>query len=226
MALPVLPEQGILLHIGPHKTGTTAIQGALAVARRQLSAQGILYPGTRLEHNQPAAAAIQRSLGWERQKLDRTLWTQLAAEVRASRSRVVLSSEVFCEASGDAARQIVAELDPARVQVVVTLRPLEELLPSSWQQYVKSGYRVRYDRWLASVLASRGARTVSPSFWSRNGHPALIQRWSDCVGPKNVIVVLVDSRNRRSLFDAFEGLLRLPAGMLASDRRGPPRTGR
>ena len=34
-----------LLHIGPHKTGTSAIQGALFLARERLAAQGVIYPG-------------------------------------------------------------------------------------------------------------------------------------------------------------------------------------
>ena len=42
----VLLEPGTrLVHIGPHKTGTTAIQGALHLARERLAAEGVVYPG-------------------------------------------------------------------------------------------------------------------------------------------------------------------------------------
>lgn len=34
----------LYLHVGPHKTGTTSIQGSLFAARAGLTAQGILYP--------------------------------------------------------------------------------------------------------------------------------------------------------------------------------------
>ena len=34
-----------LLHISPHKIGTSAIQGALYLARERLAAQGVVYPG-------------------------------------------------------------------------------------------------------------------------------------------------------------------------------------
>jgi hypothetical protein len=34
-----------LLHIGPHKTGSTAVQGAFHLARERLAAQGVVYPG-------------------------------------------------------------------------------------------------------------------------------------------------------------------------------------
>ena len=42
----VLLEPGTrLLHIGPHKTGTTAIQGALHLARERLAGERVVYPG-------------------------------------------------------------------------------------------------------------------------------------------------------------------------------------
>jgi hypothetical protein len=45
-SVEVLPEGAILLHIGPYKTGTTAIQQALFDRRHELAAHGVLYPGT------------------------------------------------------------------------------------------------------------------------------------------------------------------------------------
>jgi hypothetical protein len=220
--VPVLPDDAILLHIGPHKTGTTAIQGALAASRPQLADAGILYPGTRLEHNRPAAAAIQRSLGWEHRKVDRGQWLALADRVVKHSGRSIVSSEVFCEADADAARQIIDDLGRERVHVVVTLRPLEKLLPSNWQQYIKSGYRVAYPDWLTDVLESREKRPITPSFWIRNNHPEVIRRWIDAGGdPRRVLVVIVDSAHPRGLFDSFEDILQLPPNSLNADESGP-----
>ena len=50
-----IPERALLLHIGPHKTGTTAIQGLLAAARDDLAAHGVTYPGG------PAPTTMQRA---------------------------------------------------------------------------------------------------------------------------------------------------------------------
>ena len=44
-----------LLHIGPHKTGTTAIQGAFDLARARLAAHGVVYAGA---ERQPLLAAL------------------------------------------------------------------------------------------------------------------------------------------------------------------------
>ena len=217
-----LPPGSVLLHIGPHKTGTTAIQGALAAARPQLAEAGILYPGPKLEHNRQAAAAIRRAIGWDGDTLDRDRWSALTESVRSHDGRAVLSSEVFCEASAEAARQVVADLDPGRVRIVVTLRPLERLLPSSWQQYIKSGYRVTYEDWLENVLESREKRPITPSFWVRNNHPAVIRRWIEAVGSADkVAVVIVDRSRPRSLLDSFEAILQLPPGILEVDKSLP-----
>jgi hypothetical protein len=45
MAAVLLEPGARLLHIGPHKTGTTAIQGALHLARERLAVEGVAYPG-------------------------------------------------------------------------------------------------------------------------------------------------------------------------------------
>ncbi|MFN8125166.1 MAG: hypothetical protein U0R64_01450 [Candidatus Nanopelagicales bacterium] len=222
MTSPVLRDGGVLLHVGPHKTGTTAIQGALAAARPLLKRERILYPGRRLEHNRQAAAAIQRSLGWDRRRLDMAYWDTLVAQAARYPGRVVISSEVFCEADAESAARIVHDLGPDRVQVAVTLRPLEKLLPSNWQQYIKSGYRIRYEHWLENVFETREkSSAATPSFWVRNDHPAVIRRWSEVIGPENLVVVVVDSAEPRSLFDSFEDILQLPRNSLNADESGP-----
>ena len=48
-------EGALLLHIGPYKTGTTAIQQALHDARPSLRERGIIYPGK---------SRRQRRSGW------------------------------------------------------------------------------------------------------------------------------------------------------------------
>ena len=59
-----LPEGSVLLHIGPHKTGTTAIQGALAAARAELAEHGVTYPGHAGAHHAEARALRRHPAGW------------------------------------------------------------------------------------------------------------------------------------------------------------------
>jgi hypothetical protein len=61
--VPALPEDSVLLHVGVHKTGTTAIQAALANARPELVKSGVLYPGKRQAQHRSAMAATGRQWG-------------------------------------------------------------------------------------------------------------------------------------------------------------------
>ena len=48
---PKLPIVRIILHIGMPKAGSTALQAALAAARRPLGKAGVLYPKGAFNHN-------------------------------------------------------------------------------------------------------------------------------------------------------------------------------
>ena len=56
-----LPAGTRLLHIGPHKTGTTSIQGALFGAREKLPAYGVEFPATSRHPMQAVLAACSRT---------------------------------------------------------------------------------------------------------------------------------------------------------------------
>lgn len=207
-------DDAILLHIGVHKTGTTAIQGALQHSQEVLRDAGVLYLAAG-SHFAVSMSALGRRVGWDTgaRGFDRRKWLNVVREGRSHAGRCLLSSEVLCEADDVAASRVVEELGQERVQILITLRALEQLLPSTWQQYLKSGYRQPYDRWLRRVLESTSSRTT-PSFWRRNDHGRLVERWGALVGPENVAVLVVDSADHQRLFRDFEELLRLPGGAL------------
>ena len=51
---------------------------------------------------------------------------------------------------------VARDLGGDRVHVVVTLRNLGRLLPSSWQQYLKYGLTTPYEKWLTRRLRGTG----------------------------------------------------------------------
>ena len=211
----LLPEPSIVLHIGPPKTGTTAIQAAFHVARASVERQGVHYAGSRRH----SIAAIQAALGrrWIRGDAPPPIsaWHELRDEIHRSRApRVLLSSEFFADADPGRIRSVVDELGAERVQVVVTLRPLAKILPSQWQQYVQSGLRASYGPWLDAMLNQPGTK-LSPSFWHRHRSDSLIARWASVVGPDRVTAVVVDDTDREMILRTFERLLGLVGGTLA-----------
>jgi len=203
----------VLLHVGVHKTGTTALQAALFDARPALRDQGVHYPGRTRSHYMHGLAAIGRRRGWSNGGAvpREGLWTDLVATTaRSTDSRIIISGESFCEASVEQAAEIVEALGGERVKVVVTLRPLEQLLPSTWQQYVKAGSSLRYADWLDDVSRGPDApKPSTPSFWLRNEHGRQVAKWVSATSPDRVTVVVVDPSHRMGLFEDFEDLLGL-----------------
>ena len=207
-----------LIHIGPHKTGTTAIQGSFHAARERLADSDVVYAG---KGRQPVAgvnAALERGSPWGVPAPPPAAWQDLKWEINKAGDagkRVVLSSERLANANPAQAARIVDALGGEAVRIVVTLRPLAYLLPSAWQQWAQDGLHHTYSEWLNGLL--HPPYEMTPVFWKWHTHDALVERWADVVGLENVTVIALDPNNREMLFRAFEGLLDLPSGVLQPD---------
>ncbi|MFW6690070.1 hypothetical protein [Streptomyces sp. MAR4 CNX-425] len=207
-----------LLHIGPHKTGTTALQGAFHRARGTVREHGVVYAGPGRQAKDPAIAIARKDPTAE----EREPWEAFCTEAaEAGELRFFASSEFFATASAEAARAAVKELggDGADVHVVVTLRPLRKIMPSHWQQYVKHGLCESYDTWLDAMLRRPPYEDPTPDFWHIQRHDELIERWAAAAGAENTTVVVVDEAEPLWQFRVFEQLLDLPEGVLEPEER-------
>ncbi len=215
-----LPQDAILLHVGFHKTGTTALQSAFASTRSQLREAGVLYPGVLRSHHRAAMAVTDRTWGWgdkggrpPRAKY----WNDLVADSRGHAGRVMISSEALSLAKAAHLDRIIEDLGAERLHVVSTLRPFTKLLSSSYQQYLKYGLAMPYGQWLESAFANPPECPPSPNFWRRNDHAGVMERWAKRLGPERVRLVVLDDADRNGLFRTFEALLGLPEGLLVPD---------
>jgi len=209
-----LPDRAVLVHIGPYKTGTTAIQSSLHEHRRELVEAGVSYPGSYHRQMRPSWALLGRSRVGEAQVSERE-WDEMVDEVRAAEGRVVISSEDFSSARPGHVRKLVEDLGADRVHVLIVARRLDKLLPSAWQERVKSVNETRtYDAWLREVLSRQRSGGAAKVFWHNHGLDGLIQRWRDVL-PREQVIVLVTSEADRSLQPrTFERLLGLEEGLL------------
>ena len=207
-----LPEGTRLLHIGPHKTGTTSLQGALWTARDAMRAQGVRHAGsTRNPSNAVRAVTGQPSPYSETEPPPISYWERLVRELRSAREpRVVVSSEFFSWADAAAVQRIVDDVGPTTVHIVVTLRPIARILPSMWQQNVQAGQVNGFESWLESVL-----RRPEHPFWTLHRHDKLISRWAAVVGVDRVTAIVVDEQDHAFLPTTFERLLDLQPGTLS-----------
>jgi hypothetical protein len=209
-----------LVHVGPHKTGTTAVQGAFHRSRKLLRDHGVGYFGevAGVRHLRGALAVTQRRGLLGETVPDMIHWTRLVEQVAAEGDRrVLVSSEFFADAKDAVARQVVSELAGPRGHVVVTLRPLAKIMPSQWQQYVQNGQPMPYPDWLDGILNRPVSEAPTPTFWQRHRHDKLIARWAGAAGASNVTVVVVDESHPLMLLRTFESLLGLPDGFLVPE---------
>ncbi len=213
-AIQPLPEGGVLLHIGPPKTGTSALQGACHAYRDAMRAQGVRYAGRTQQSGQAAYAVLGREHPTLGEAPSAHHWKRLVSEVRTAKEpRVFVSSEFFAGADDAQIARIISELGEDRVHVALTLRPVSRILASRWQQNVQEGARYSFDQWLHWVFEQpdEGKGAI---FWSRQRHDRLAARWASVVGPERLSVVMVDEQNKSAIYQAFEALLNLQTGTL------------
>lgn len=215
-----LPPGAVLVHVGPYKTGTSAIQMALHTRRAELDDHGVAYPGTTYRHMRPSAAVLGRGpRGVGRVPIQE--WDQLVADVReAAPRRSVVSSEGFAAAKPEQVEQIADDLGRDHVHVLAVARRLDRLLPSVWQERVKSSNETRpYADWLDPVLAVDLDDRPAQAFWHAHGLSAFLEAWGAVLPPERIVLVVGDERDHRLLPRTFEHLLGLPSDFLRADDR-------
>ena len=162
----LLPEGTRLVHIGPHKTGTSALQGAFYLARRAAAAQGVHYAGPIASRRTPRTRSRPPATQQDPKALPSRPWRRLLAEIEAAReTRVVVSSEWFSDAT-PGIRLLVSGLDPDRVHIGIPSKGWPDAfhgdgLDLSGERAATSYAGVSTDR-VVGVLASRVRAASSP----------------------------------------------------------------
>jgi hypothetical protein len=219
----------LILHVGFHKSGTTALQESFHLNRKKLLEFGIDYSFIDAKaHHQYAWALTQRPWGWSKrggEKVSEKVWNKAAKQISESKvEKVLLSSEFFSELDGQKIRKIRYEIPNRNIKILFTLRPLAKLLPSSYQQYLKYGITAEYEDWLHSVLDKPGESKINPTFWRRHLHGQVVAKWVDVFGATNVTVLIVNESQPTFLFDEINKYLDLPANTLQSAESGSNRS--
>ena len=207
-----MSQKQLILHVGFHKSGTTALQEAFFAQRKELETQGVLYPSVGWQaHHRVAWAMARKRWGWKDRGGKTTpynTWTRMLWRIKLSKlDKVVLSSEFLSELTLDKIQLLKKQVKGRQVKVLFTLRPLVKLLGSSYQQYLKYGLKADYVTWLHSVLDVPGQSKLNPSFWKRNMHGDVVARWAEVFGVENVSVVIVDEQRPEFLFDSINDYL-------------------
>jgi hypothetical protein len=229
----------LTLHVGLKKTATTSLQIALAGARQQLAAEGVLYPGTPDLHHRLARSVKAAEAGDPRaERVARETLDAIATEARsAGLGHVVLSSEHLISASAGAVLRLRALLaaqwpELSEIAALCYVREPVAFATSMCQQSLKNGtirladffaapWPFTVAAWLSNYVGVFG----KDSLRLRQFHPDHLKQgdifrdFLDAIGlPDLTIPVAVQHRNR-SL--SWEGVL--VADALAGLRPGAAR---
>lgn len=182
----------VYIHIGTHRTGSTALQRFLAKSRNALAQQGIIYPETGHPDtnvsNQYGHHVLHWSLVGKYGDRSDQVWIDLQDEIdRRGGDRVVLSAEGFeGEGSGpgrvgrEQIQRITEYLAPHPVRVIVYFRPP--------LQFLKSAYRKR----VAMGTTYRSFPDFVEKMIPRSDYGALVSRWEKVEGIESVDIRLFE----------------------------------
>lgn len=179
----------LIIHIGWHKTGTTAVQNSCVMNSETLESQKVIFPETGLLHG--AHHRIPWSLQHEKRNPwalssghsheDASLVESMLAECRArGATTAIISSEEFCHLSEEEIRILSTFLAAEDLTVVAYLRSQDELLDSLYRMSVRwSEQRLceDFDEYLEHVLKA-----------SFVDYYNTISLWSQAFGTERVVL--------------------------------------
>ncbi len=132
----------VVLHVGPHKTGSTALQQMLLSRRAALAELGIVCPVTGW---QPFGHYDLVDILSGRKKAANL--ADLQSETANARS-ILLSSEGFIVLNAVGLERLHSLFPEARFRVVYYLRNLCDIWPSHWQELVKHGQSISFEHYV------------------------------------------------------------------------------
>lgn len=183
----------VVVHVGLMKSGTSFIQQVLHHNRRALRSHGVLFPSPWRRQVQAVRDVIAHGDGEQQPPLaEDGPWRSLMADIDAWPGTVVLSMEFLGPRGPGKARQILADLAPARVEVVISVRDLARTIPAMWQEQVQNQGTRTWADYLTGVRdEDRTSRGPGRSFWFRQDAPRITRVWQDAAGRENVALVTV-----------------------------------
>jgi hypothetical protein len=130
-----VPE--FIIHVGPHKTGTTYLQLSFKANRRALQQRGIIHPGVWdfTAHNPSHLPLAQKLRAGDREGLA----PDFSALLASGAEQILISAEDLSILDVPAVRLLQDLLAGSPVRIVFYIRRWSDLLPSAWQEGIKQG---------------------------------------------------------------------------------------
>jgi hypothetical protein len=185
----------LVLHIGPHKTGSTYIQKFLSENSEQLEELGVHYPKLGLGGQYGHHELVEKIRSLDESALAQYLGGYLGAGTN------LLSSENFDRLKADDLARFRAALlpqltEPAQIQILFYHRNYADLLPSWWQEEIKHGGVFSfYEFMLPHLLRPFASNLVNPAL--------VLDLYAQAFGKDSISVIDYDSARDELLVPLF-----------------------
>lgn len=216
-----MKDRRVILHIGPHKTGTTSIQLSLHHKRHVLLRQhSIEYISDRQRIN--ANLAIHAFRGRKSQHVEYgsipapSLW-EYVRERALHAPNSIISAESLSRLGDEEVDRLRTELRESSVQIIVTMRPLTRMVVSQWQQIVQNGPAPSIDEFAEGVLrGSLGAARSEVA--SGLQHDLVIRRWARVFGVDSLNLVVANDDDPVQLFRGLAEAANVPLSVMTGSK--------
>lgn len=163
----------LILHIGTHKTGSTALQNVFERQRSTLASAGICYPSTSREPypHLPKHSSLYFAAAHEPSQFH-IEFDLMRSEAEAAGCETLLVSEEGFSVPMFEKFKIFGDLRPEiDIEIYVYLRRQDYFIESLWNQYAKEGHETRSIVEFSSDLSikKRGDYFKILQFWSKIG---------------------------------------------------------
>jgi hypothetical protein len=147
----VQPSQGprLIIHVGPHKTGSSYIQVNLALAQGALRDVGVDFPDE-WRGSLPSHFQLFRKL---RAGYYAEVESDFASVFARGAPIVIVSAEDISDLNLEQLMSLREAARGSHVEIVFYLRRWSDLLPSGWQEEVKRGMAAPFVDWVFDIYS-------------------------------------------------------------------------
>lgn len=166
----------VILHVGMMKSATTYIQNMLFNNRALLEDKGWFYPGSLLNHQHAFYGLCGSNIPWVTQKMEkkhRARGEELKREIDGSGKNLMISAEALASLDPIGIEELLMHLPPPDL-IVLTVRNLQKVVPSAWQQLIKGGGTKSLPEFVQLLGEQRG----KGGFWRTYGFGQIVRNWS------------------------------------------------
>jgi hypothetical protein len=211
----------LYLHIGPPKTGTTAIQAAATNAKERLLVQEQIEYLT--DENKPHALHATLDLinsetlnTRDARRIHSKVgsWQSLKSKMlRSEANSFFISSEALAAFSLQHISKLRSEIGPMQIHLILTLRPLLDLMPSQWQQWVRIGEDRELGQFVEEVIQEY-EQSLPSYFWNMHDTARVTKRWIEGLSPDHVSIIVADRAQPELILRHFEQVLGIRVPLL------------